>query len=277
MGVLFGGLTSLLYGVGDYVGGRASRSGPAPGVVLIAGVVALPLIAITALVVGGEATATDWSYGAISGSCGAIGLALLFAGLARGRAASVAPVAAAVGAVVPVVSGVVLGERPSLLAWTGVALAIPAIVMCSWGPSTTDTVKGGGAWYGVVAGILFGSYTVIISRTGAASNLLPLIPARGATIVVMLALGLGGAWKLRMVRDIPLGLAAAHGLLDVAGNVALLLGLRVGSLVSVSMAASVTPAVTVAIARFVDREHLRPVQVAGVFLTLVALALIAAG
>src|SRR5690606_152390 len=134
------------------------------------------------LLVGGDAPAADWALGGAAGTCGAVGLVLLFAGLARGRAASVAPVAAAVGAAVPVVAGVLLGERPSAVAWTGVAIAIPAIVFCSWAP-VSGSAKGGGVAYGLGAGSLFGSYTVIISRTADASNLLPLIPARGAFLV----------------------------------------------------------------------------------------------
>lgn len=276
MGVLLGGLTSLLYGVGDFVGGEATRKAPAPAVVLAAAFVTIPLITMAGLLVGGDATAADWALGGAAGTCGAVGLVLLFAGLARGRAASVAPVAAAVGAAVPVVAGVLLGERPSAVAWTGVAIAIPAIVFCSWAP-VSGSAKGGGVAYGLGAGSLFGSYTVIISRTADASNLLPLIPARGAFLVVMLALALGGVWKLSTLPTVPKGLVTAHGVLDVAGNITLLLALRSGSLVAVSIASSAYPAVTVGLARLVNGERLRQVQVLGVVLSLVALTLIALG
>src|SRR5690606_41580999 len=117
LGVPDGGLTSLLSEVGDFVGGEATRKAPAPAVVLAAAFVLIPLITIAGLLVGGDATAADWALGGAAGTCGAIGLVLLFAGLARGRAASVAPVAAAGGAAVPVVAGVLLGERPSAVAW----------------------------------------------------------------------------------------------------------------------------------------------------------------
>lgn len=276
MGVLLGGLTSLLYGVGDFIGGQASRRSPAPAVVLGAGFITLPLITVASLIVGGEATAPDWIAGGAAGFCGAVGLILLFAGLARGRAASVAPVAAAVGASVPVVAGVILGERPSALAWTGVVIAIPAIVFCSWAPDHGH-LKGGGVAYGLGAGSLFGAYTVVISRTAEASGLLPLIPARAAFVVVMLILAAGGVWKLSAVKNVPRGLVAAHGVLDVAGNVTLLLALRLGSLVAVSIASSAYPAVTVALARLVNGEVLRRIQVAGVGLALTALILIALG
>lgn len=276
MGVLLGGLASLLYGVGDFVGGEATKRAPAAANVLGAGLIALPLVTVAALLLGGEASAADWIAGGLAGISGAVGLVLLFAGLARGRAAAVAPVAAAVGAALPVAAGVLLGERPSLVAWTGVAVAIPAIVLSSWA-ADTGSLRAGGVGYGALAGTLFGTYTVIISRTADSSNLLPLIPARAATVVTMLALAVGGAWKLASMRAIPKGLVVAHGLLDVTGNVALLLALRSGSLVLVSIAASAYPAVTVALARLINRESLRRRQVAGVFLALAALTLIAVG
>lgn len=276
MGVILGGLTALLYGVGDFIGGEATKRAPAPANVLGAGLIALPLVAVAALLVGGEAAGADWAAGTVAGVAGALGLVLLFAGLARGRAAAVAPVAAAVGAALPVVAGVLLGERPSAIAWLGVAVALPAILLSSWA-SSAGSLRTGGLAYGAVAGSLFGAYTVIISRTGESSNLLPLIPARGATALTMLVLALGGTWKLASMKKIPKGLVAAHGLLDVSGNVALLIALRSGSLVLVSIAASAYPAVTVALARLVNGEHLSRRQVLGVLLTLVALALIAMG
>ncbi len=276
MGVLLGGLTSLLYGIGDFVGGEATKRAPAPANVLVAGMIALPLVSIAAVVVGGQASAGDWVAGGVAGGLGAIGLVMLFAGLARGKAAAVAPAAAATGAVLPVLAGVVLGERPTVVAWIGVAIAIPAIILCSWvgGPRS---VSGGGLVYGATAGVLFGTYTVIISRTGENSELLPLIPARGAMVLTMLALALGGVWQLSSVGGIHKGYVAAHGVLDISGNVTLLLALRSGSLVLVSIAASAYPAVTVALARLVNGETLRRRQVAGVVMTLVALGLIASG
>lgn len=276
MGVLLGGLTSLLYGIGDFVGGEATKRAPAPANVLIAGMIALPLVSIVAVIIGGQASAGDWLAGGLAGVSGAIGLVMLFAGLARGKAAAVAPAAAATGAALPVIVGVMLGERPSAVAWIGVAIAIPAIILCSW-VADSGSMPGGGIVYGATAGVLFGTYTVIISRTAEASELLPLIPARGAMVVTMLALALGGAWKLSSVRTIHKGYVAAHGLLDISGNVTLLVALRSGSLVLVSIAASAYPAVTVALARLVNGETLRRRQILGVALTLVALALIAIG
>lgn len=276
MGVMLGGLSSLLYGVADFIGGEASKRAPAGAIVLGSGIIAFPFITIAALVIGGEPASSDWWLGALAGTCGALGLVTLFAGLARGKVAAVAPAAAAFGGVIPVVVAVALGERPSLVAWAGVVLAMPAILLCSW-VAERGEVPLAGLGYGLAAGVGFGTYTVLISRTTEASNLIPLIPARAATMGVMLVLAFGGVWSLRRVRSVPKALVAANGLLDVGGNIALLLGLRAGSLALVSITASLYPAVTVAMARLINREHLRLRQLVGLVLSLVALALIALG
>ena len=276
MGVLLGALSSLLYGVGDFAGGEAARKAPASSVVLWAGLLSFPVILAAALLIGGSASRGDLFYGLAAGSAGAMGLVLLFAGLARGNAAAVAPAAAAVMAVLPLTIAVALGERPTVMAWSGVALAIPAIVLCSW-TAERGPVAAGGLSFGVAAGVMFGVYVVLISRTGEASNLLPLIPARLATIGVVATVALSGVWKIQRFGGMSRGWVVGNGLLDVAGNVAFIIGLRIGPLSLVSVAAATSPAVTVALASIINRERLRRRQLVGLLLVLVALALITLG
>jgi len=84
LGVLLGGLSSLLYGVGDFLGGEGAKRVSAATVVLWAGIVSFPLIVVVATLVGGEVGSVDLWLGAAGGSWGAIGLVSLFAGLGRG-------------------------------------------------------------------------------------------------------------------------------------------------------------------------------------------------
>lgn len=276
MGVLLGGLSSLFYGVGDFLGGEGAKRAPAASIVLWAGLLSFPLIVALALLVGGKAQLSDMLLGGAAGASGALGLVSLFAGLGRGHAAAVAPASAAVGAVLPVVFGVVGGERPSVIAWLGVAVAIPAVVLSAWAGEARD-VTSRGVRFGVLAGVGFGGYAVIIDRTSEASGLLPLVPARASTMVVVALMALAGVWKVTRFARVPPVIVAANGILDVAGNVALLLALRAGSLALVGVAASFYPAVTVILARVINSEHLRARQVVGVGLTLAALTAISLG
>jgi drug/metabolite transporter (DMT)-like permease len=276
LGVFLGAVSSLLYGVGDFLGGEGAKRVSAATVVLWAGVVSLPLITVAAWIVGGEAEVSDIWWGAAAGASGALGLVTLFAGLGKGQAAAVAPAAAVLSGVFPLLVAVTGGESLSALDWVGVSVAVPAIVLCSW-VADPGEVPLGGVWYGLVAGIGFGGYTIFINFTSEGSGLIPLVPARTATMLVVAALAGVRVWSVSSWRDSPRRIILGNGLLDVSGNVALLLALRAGTLARVSIAASLYPAVTVLMARLVNSEHLAARQVAGLGLTLLALAAIAAG
>lgn len=276
MEILLGGLSSLFFGVADFLGGEGARRVSAASIVLWANVISYPAILAAAIIVGGEAGIADYLIGFLAGCSGAIGLVSLFAGLSRARAAVVAPVAAALSAVIPVLGGVIQGERPSAMAWAGVAIGIPAIVMCA-SVEGGQRSHGGGFGYGLLAGAGFGGFAVIIDRTSADSSLLPLITSKAATMLVMLIVGLAGGWALAGFRKMPRKLVVGNGLFDASGTVALLLAFRQGSLALAAVAASFYPAITVLLAKVVNSEHLRARQLIGIVLTLAALALIALG
>ncbi|HEY5890013.1 MAG TPA: DMT family transporter [Acidimicrobiia bacterium] len=277
MEVLLGGLSSILYGFADFLGGEASKKVTSATVVVWSGVLAFPFLLVVGLVIGGDAGLSDYLYGAASGMSGAVGLVMLFAGLARGRAAVVAPLAAALGAVVPVVAGILSGDRPSMTAWAGVVLAVPAIALSAWVEDAGGSIRDG-LLFGSIAGISFGAFATLIAQTSQGSNLLPLVVARGSLVVLIVVLSMAGVWAVeRRFSQTPRSFVAANSILDVTANVSLLYALRSGSLALAAVAGSFYPAVTVILARTVNGEHLRRRQIAGIALTLFALALIALG
>ena len=276
MEVVFGGISSLLYGVADFLGGEGAKRAPASSIVFWAGILSFPLILVVALIVGGEATLDDYLLGALAGAFGGLGLVFLFAGLGRGQAAAVAPVAAALGAVVPVIVAVIDGERPSALGWLGVVVAVPAIVLCVW-VAEPGAASRSSMILGLAAGLGFGGFTSLIRFTGEESNLLPLVTSRASTMLIVLVMSGLGIWKLVSFGQLPRSIVAGNALLDVSGNVALLLAVRAGSLALAAVAASFYPAVTVMMARFVNSELLHRRQVLGLGLTLLAMTAIALG
>lgn len=276
MEVLFGGISSVLYGAADFLGGEGARRAPAASIVFWAGVISFPLILVVALLVGGQAGPADYLLGAAAGASGGIGLVFLFAGLGRGQAAAVAPVAAALAAVLPVAVAVIDGERPTTLSWVGVAVAVPAIVLCSW-MADFGEIFGGSLRYGVAAGLGFGGFTALIRFTSSESNLLPLVTSRASTMLIVSIIAGVGIWRLVGFGSVPRSIVVGNALLDVTGNVTLLIALRAGSLALAAVAASFYPAVTVILARVVNAEHLRRRQFVGLALTLLALTAIALG
>ncbi len=275
MEILLGGISSVFYGVADFLGGEASRKVNAATVVVWSGIFAYPLLLVAVALTGGTATSGDYLIGFAAGISGAVGLIMLFTGLARGRAATVAPISAALGAVIPVVVAVVTGDRPSVLAWAGVAIAVPAIALSAWTDEGEAKTKSGLA-YGAIAGLGFGGFTAIIGLTGDDSGILPLVTARGGLIVVLVVLAVIGVWKLQGFAQTPRGLILANSVTDISANITLLYALRAGSFALAAVAASFYPAATVILAKLVNGESLRGRQILGIVMTLVALGLIAA-
>jgi drug/metabolite transporter (DMT)-like permease len=68
------------------------------------------------------ATHADFTWGALAGGALAMGLMLLYQGLATGKMSVVAPVTAVLAVMVSATTGIVLGDRLSLSAFLGVAL-----------------------------------------------------------------------------------------------------------------------------------------------------------
>lgn len=222
---------------------------------------------------GGDPTWGDLVIGAVGGGFGLGGLYFLYSGLARGRAAVVAPAAAVVGAGVPVIAGVALGERPGTLAWAGVLLAFPAIVAVSSVEGVSRRV--GGLRHGVVAGAFFGGYFVVFSLVSEASGLWPLLGSRAASVAVLWVIALTAQRDLAVVpRGGVAWVVLGVGVFDLVANAAYLGAIRTGRLVVVAVVASLFPAVTVLASRIVYQERLSSRQIAGLVAGVGAVALL---
>src|SRR5688572_25828960 len=107
-GVLFGLLSGLIWGTGDFNGGLASRRGNVFGVVIFAEFVGAVFLAALGLVFR-EALppAGDLLWGVAAGFAGGIGIAALYASLAVGQMGINAPIIAVLGGVLPVMFGII--------------------------------------------------------------------------------------------------------------------------------------------------------------------------
>lgn len=275
MGVVLAAVAALGYGTGDFLGGVATRRIPAGSTLFWSHLVGLILLLAWIPLETGEQIVADMVAGAVAGLFGLAGLIFLYTGLARGRAAVVAPAAAVVGAVVPVVAGITGGDAVGVLGWVGTAAALPAIYLVSTIEGTPRRAAGLG--YGLAAGVFFGGYFTALAQAGDTSGMWPLIASRGLSVVL---LGVVALAVRRIWLDVPGGRVGGAvvgvGVLDLIGNVGYLLAANLASLVVVAVVASLYPAVTVLMARLVYRERLSPHQVIGLGLALLAVACLAA-
>jgi drug/metabolite transporter (DMT)-like permease len=269
---------AVTYGVADFWGGLATKRTAAATVIAsgqLAGLVVL-VPALALLPARLDAGALLWGGGA--GIAGGLGLLLFYRSLADGTMSVVAPLTAVSAAAVPVLVGLALGERPSLLALGGVLVALLAVVLVSaeggrlprWRQLVADRSVG----EALAAGAAFGLFFVLLSRPAHDTGLWPVAGARLASLGLMVALAVAGRRRLRPARG-ALPLVLASGVADMSANVLFLLASREGLLVITSVLTALYPASTVLLAQFVLHERIHRLQVAGLAAAAAAVTLIA--
>lgn len=276
MAVVLALFSAATYGIGDFCGGMAARKVPATSVLLWSHLLGLLLLVVATPLVGGSPGPGDLLIGGIGGLGGAAGVGLLYKGLSVGPMSVVAPITALLSATVPVVTGVVEGERPAAGVVVGMVAALVAIVLVSaegGGRLRPSDLRG--VTFALGAGLGFGLFFVALSHTGNDSGIWPLVAARAASVTVVGSLAIVGL----IARSAPTGDArpftAAAGALDAAANVLYLLAVREGLLSVVSVLAALYPVSTVVLASVVLRERFATLQRIGMALALPAAVLMA--
>jgi drug/metabolite transporter (DMT)-like permease len=273
-------LSAASFGAGDFLGGLATRRSSPLRVVGVSQLYGFALIAsLLAVFPPEDYGLADFGWGAAAGVCGGTGLVFLYRGLSRSRMGVVAPIAGGVGAMVPAVFGLISGERPSSVALIGVVVALAAIVVVGWPTRTTQpdsALQPAGTLEAIAAGLAFGAFFIFLSRAADTSGVWPLVAARIGSLALIwsLLVGLSGTVSVRHETNL---LVLGAGVLDTVANALFLYAARSGLITLVAVLSSLYPAATVLLARLVLRERLSRLQIGGVALTLLGMALIAAG
>lgn len=293
MGALLALASSLAYGLSDVIGGLASRRIRPLLVALVGQVGGLAAMAVAVAVLPRAAPVpADLAWGAVSGLGTATAMIFLFRGMARGAMSVVVPVSAVGGVALPVVVGVaLLGERPSPVAWMGVALVAPSLWLVSRGTSegapTAAALRDG-----LASGVGVAIQYLGLAQAGPAAGLSPVLAGRVTAVLAVGALTLLVARRRVVVRVspspapqprpsprgwIPRSLAATAGVLAAVALTAYLLATRTEYVTVAVVLSSLYPVVPVTVGLAMLGERVRRPQVAGLVGALVAAALVAAG
>ncbi len=242
--------------------------------------VAMVLLAVLAIPVGGHITGPAVFWGALCGIAQAFGVWWFYAALGSGPISVVSPLTAILVAGVPVGVGVALGERPGLLATIGIVVALVAVVLVSRDASDKDTqphrFTTKVAWLTIGSGLAFGLNFVIIAQAPVDAKLWPLVFARiSATALVLIIAAF--SHNLRIPSGVPFKLALLAAVLDTIANIAMLWALQASLLSLASVLIALYPAGTVALAMLVLKERVTKWQALGMVLALAAVAMIAVG
>ena len=280
MAILLSLCAAVTYGAADFVGGLMTKRNDVFRVVFISQLFGLlPLVVAFVVLNDGSYSTRAIGWGIAAGIAGATGVLLLYRGLAIGRMSVVAPITAVEAAVVPVLFGLITGERPSSWALAGVVIALASVALISSVPDE-DGLDGRARRSGLAealgAGLAFGAFFILLDGAGDDAGMWPLVAMRLASLVLVALILVGTRPSLRPAKGTLVGIAFA-GMFDVVANVFYLLSTRRGLLAIVAVITSMYPAMTVLLARLWLKESFAGIQRLGLVLAGAAITLIAIG
>ncbi|MGW6542279.1 EamA family transporter [Streptomyces massasporeus] len=285
MTALFALATSLLWGLADFGGGLLTRRTPALTVVVVSQSIAVVVLGAVVVATGGwsEAGPQLW-FAVAAGVVGPVAMLAFYKALALGPMGVVSPLGS-IGVAVPVGVGLMLGERPGLLQFTGILVAVAGVCLAGGPQFRGAPVQRQAIVLTLVAAFGFGAVMALIAE--ASTTLTGLFLALFVQRVTNVAAG-GLALFVSVRRGAPalpadgfpwrtLPALAFVGLADVAANGTYSIAAQHGPVTVAAVLASLYPVVTAAAARGILRERLRAVQAAGAGLALVGTVLLASG
>jgi drug/metabolite transporter (DMT)-like permease len=280
MTVVLALFASLLIGISDFLGGIASRTrSPLETSLVVFLATFVTLVPIAALLGASHLTLHDLGLGAVSGITTSIAYVGFFAAIGHGRISIVAPISAAVTALLPAIAGIAEGNALSTLARYGIFCALIAIPLVAYEP---DDGEAGEDWstmrqvlVSILCGVGFGFYFFCIGHTHRSSGLWPTAVSFVVGIAVVAPIA---------ARSGVLPTAASLSRLAVAGGVALGIAdsalttaLQRGPLTVASVLGNLYPLVTIALGVTLLGERMRIWHAVGILLAVAGVAMIAGG
>jgi drug/metabolite transporter (DMT)-like permease len=266
---------TLLIGSADFFGGVAARRSAPMAVAAWSQALGVPGLLAIAAAVGGSLIASDLALGVAAGAGSALGVSALYIGFARSAVGVVAPTAATIAAVIPIVAGLILGERPGVVAAIGIGMGIGAIILVGSTPADAPGVPKG-LMIGFIAGLGFGVMVIAYAATSVEGGLWSAVSGRfaAALFVTTAVIVTGTNPRIMGSARVPTVLA---GVLASVGMAAFVTVSQTADLIVLGVALGLFPTVTVLLAAVFIRERLIPTQWMGVGLAAVAVTLISVG
>lgn len=279
MGALLALGSALFYGLADFAGGLLSRRADPTLIALVGQVGALVLTLVVAPAVPApDLHLRDLAWGAASGVGTGLGMVFLYRGLSRGNMSVVVPLVAVGGTAIPVLVGVaLLGDRPSVLSWAGIAAAVPSL----WFISATRHGAGAegteGALHALLSSLGIAVQYLALAQASDGAGLWPIVVGRLTASLAVLPLAWPRAAGLRGLRlPIVAAAAAVGGVAALALTLYLLAAHR--QLVTIAVVlSSLYPVIPVVLGITVLREKISPRQTMGLLGAGAAIGLITLG
>ncbi|MGD1861818.1 MAG: EamA family transporter [Leptolyngbyaceae cyanobacterium] len=277
MALVFGLLTALGFGIGDFLAGFAARRAPAMAVVFSAKIIGGMLLLLTALMLGGRADGFDIMWAAAAGVALGLGSLAYYRALALGWMGLVAALTGVWSALVPFGVGLLLGERPALLAIGGVVAVTIAIALVSGGASKRQKRHSLrrvslGLAEATLAGVLFGLFFILLDQAQNSDAIFAAASAMLAAAVTFMVPVLLMNQTFRPTRSLMAAIVGV-GICSGFATLCFIVAVRSGLLSIVAIAGALSPIPTATCARLFLAEQLTGRQLSGFILAIVGVVL----
>jgi drug/metabolite transporter (DMT)-like permease len=265
--------SAMTLGVADFTGGFAGRRSSASSVAIAVesvGLVAVPL-AFVLLPHGWDTQAAIQAFA--GGAVGGLGLVAFYRAMSLNLIGVVAPITGFVAAALPVVVGLIGGDRLEPWQVGGIAVGLAALVLIN-GPGREGVHNARlGVTLALLAGVSFGLFFILFhaaSHAGVTAFVSGRFGSASAALLTAAVTRTSPLIRRSVVRIIAIG-----GAFDGTGVVLYLYATHTGLLSVTALLTSFYPAFTVLCARVFTHERMTPIQAFGAALAVVAIALIA--
>ncbi len=277
LSIVFGLLSAISWGAGDFTGGLAARKVGAVRAVFYASVVGLIAVAVTAWVTG-EAIPTlrIWLTAMLAGIFGSTGLILLYASMANGTMSIAAPVSALLAAALPVLVGTLTEGLPEPLTLIGFGFALFAVWMVSQSEGGVKDILShlSDLKLPLLAGLGFGGYFIIMHRaTDEGALFWAMTGSRTSSVLLIFIYMLVTRTSFRIEDRSSFPVIGINGILDLTGNAFFILAAQAGRLDVASVLSSLYPGSTVVLAWIFLHERLTRNQWIGIVAAFIAIVL----
>jgi drug/metabolite transporter (DMT)-like permease len=275
MPLIWAGFAALFYGLADYSGSRASRFANSASITFFGQAMAFMGIGVFLLFARTPVMPLEsWLWTTGGGFGGALALVAFYKAMSMGSMTVIAPITAVIGLSVPVIAGVLSGERPSGSAWIGILLATVAVALVADVLDRHDLPTPPRViWMAVAAGLGFGMIFVCMGNASHDHGVWPLFGQRLVSVPTVAAIALIQTRSISVPKRVIL-LSIGAGVLDTSANGLYLLATSAELMSIVSVVVAMYPVATIFLAMTLDHERLHKSQGVGLLLAITSLVLI---
>jgi drug/metabolite transporter (DMT)-like permease len=269
-------LSSVLWGVSDFLGGIVVRRYPVTAIALLSQACGLLLAGVAVLLSAGSNDREGMIFALASGVSSTISLIAFFKAMELG-AISIASPLLGMGSIFAFCLSIAFGERPGLLAMVGAGLSLGGAVVTSFMERAHGGTRRAAFTLALLSAVAFGISLYLLGRAGdQTGSVVAVFCARLSSSLLLLLVV--AKWRPSFQMEWRWLMAAAGVGASSAGALFFFgLAADIGLISIASILSSLYPVVTVLLAYVFLGERLGPGQVTGVALVLGGIALATVG